>query len=70
MEFEGVAGIGAPAKRALEAEGVRTVADLTRFTEAEVKAWHGIGPRVLVALRGLLVERNLVYRNEKGNEHG
>ena len=70
MELESVAGIAAPAKRALAAAGVATVADLTRFTEAEVAAWHGIGPRVLVALRTLMNACKLTYRNEKGNEHG
>jgi hypothetical protein len=70
MEFEGFAGIAAPAKRALAAAGVTAVSDLTKFSEAEVASWHGIGPQVLVALRELLAERNLCYRNEKGNENG
>lgn len=66
MDFEGVPGIAAPAKRALAAAGVVKVADLSRFTEAEVAAWHGIGPRVLVALKGLMAQQNVNYRTDKG----
>lgn len=53
MSFDQVRGIAAPARRALEAHGVKTVADLGRFTEAEVAGWHGIGPTALEALKGL-----------------
>lgn len=70
MDFDGVEGIAAPAKRALAAAGVTSVADLARFTEAEVKAWHGIGPRVMVALNALMNEQDVSYRRERGIEHG
>lgn len=62
MDFDGVAGIAAPAKRALAAAGVTQVTDLARFTEAEVTAWHGIGPRVMVALKVLMVARSVSFR--------
>jgi len=61
-EFEGVKGIAAPARRALAAAGVTQVADLARFTEAEVSTWHGIGPVVLIALKGLMAARNVRFR--------
>lgn len=62
MDFDGVAGIAAPAKRALAAAGVTKVADLSRFTEDEVKSWHGIGPRVMVALKELMVAQAIRFR--------
>lgn len=61
-DFDGVPGIASPAKRALAAAGVTRVADLARFTEAEVKAWHGIGPRVIVALKELLEQHGVNFR--------
>jgi hypothetical protein len=60
-EFENVRGIAAPARRALAAAGVETVADLVRFTEAEVAGWHGIGPTALEALRGLVEKEKLPW---------
>lgn len=61
-EFDGVAGIAAPARRALEASGVMSVADLARFTEDEVALWHGIGPRALVALKELMAAQAVRFR--------
>jgi len=73
-DFDGVAGIASPAKRALASAGVTTVADLARFTEAQVKSWHGIGPRVMVALNALMVAQAIRFRErneeERGTEHG
>jgi DNA-directed RNA polymerase alpha subunit len=54
--------ISAPAQRALAAAGVQQLKDLTRFSEAEVKNWHGIGPNVLDKLRDALKEKGLSFR--------
>ena len=40
-----------PAQRALAAAGIQNLKDLTRFSEAEIKKLHGIGPNALNALR-------------------
>lgn len=61
-EFEGVRGVASPARRALAAAGVLSVADLARFTEDEVLSWHGVGPRGVVALKELMAERRVSFR--------
>lgn len=61
-EFEGVRGIASPARRALAAAGVRSVADLARFTEDEVRSWHGVGPTVMEALKTLMDQRSVRFR--------
>lgn len=53
--------LAAPARRALAAAGVTRLSDLARFTEAEVKAWHGIGPNALTALRRALRAKGLSF---------
>ena len=54
--------LAAPAQRALATAGVKTLKDLTRFREAEVKAWHGIGPNALNKLRLALKENSLSFK--------
>jgi hypothetical protein len=55
--------LSAPAQRALAASGVRDLEDLTRFSEAEVKKWHGIGPNAMEQLRRALQEQGLSFRS-------
>ncbi len=50
-----------PAQRALAAAGVRSLKQLTRFREEDVKRWHGIGPNALAQLRRALSERGLSF---------
>jgi len=57
--------LAAPAGRALAAAGVQRLKDLTKFSEAEVKNWHGIGPNALDQLRRALKENGLSFRIEK-----
>ena len=40
-----------PAQQALAAVGVQRVEQLTKFSEKEMKQWHGIGPNALNQLR-------------------
>ena len=54
--------ISAPAQRALTTAGVRQLKDLTKFSEAEVKNWHGIGPNALDKLRHALNENGLTFK--------
>jgi hypothetical protein len=54
--------IGGPAMRALTAAGVADVGQLTAFSEAEVGALHGVGPRVVAELRSALSARGLSFR--------
>lgn len=50
-----------PAQRALAAAGVQNLKQLTKFSEDEVKQWHGIGPNALKQLRQALAERGLAF---------
>ena len=54
-----------PARRALAAAGVQRLEQLTRFSEAEVMQWHGIGPNALKQLRSALEARGLSFAGEK-----
>ncbi len=54
--------ISAPAQRALAAAGVRQLQDLTKFSEMEVKKWHGIGPNALGKLRQAMEEKGFSFK--------
>lgn len=53
--------LAAPAQRALASAGVQRLAQLTKFSEDEVKHWHGIGPNALKQLRRTLRENGLSF---------
>jgi hypothetical protein len=47
-------GIGGPALRALQLDGVRSLADLEERTEKDLLALHGMGPKAIGILRDAL----------------
>ncbi|HEY7169797.1 MAG TPA: methyltransferase domain-containing protein [Vicinamibacterales bacterium] len=47
-------GIGGPALRALANAGIRSMSDLSRRSEAELAALHGMGPKALSILKSAL----------------
>jgi len=53
-----------PALRALNAAGITRLEQLAAFTEAEIKALHGIGPNALNTLRSALAERGLAFASK------
>ena len=55
--------LSAPARRALAAAGIDTLADLSRWTEKDVLALHGIGPTAIPPLREALAEAGLAFAN-------
>ena len=55
-------GMGGPSLRALREAGVRSVADLERWTEAELLALHGMGPKALGVLRDALAASGRRFR--------
>lgn len=55
-------GVSGPALRALSAAGVRSVADLARWSEAELAALHGMGPKALAVLRAALAASGRQFR--------
>ncbi len=54
--------ISAPAARAFEAIGVRTLADAARYSERELLALHGLGPKGIRILREHLAAAGLRFR--------
>lgn len=48
--------IGAPAFRALDHLGISRLSQLTKYSEKELLAQHGFGPRALKLLREKLAE--------------
>ena len=57
--------LAAPAQRALSNAGIHSLAQLTKFSEADVKKLHGIGPNALEALRRALAEQGLAFAHPK-----
>ena len=60
-----MAMLGAPARRALEREGVATEKQLAQYTEAQVLALHGIGPASLPKLRCALELSGFTFKQPK-----
>jgi len=58
--------IVAPARRALEHEGIDSLLKLSKFTEKELLDFHGIGPGSIPKLRQALKEKGLSFRKKNG----
>ncbi|HEX7980962.1 MAG TPA: helix-hairpin-helix domain-containing protein [Gemmatimonadaceae bacterium] len=58
------AGVGGPALRALSSAGIRSMADLARWTEANLAKLHGMGPKALGALRSELEASGRSFRRD------
>ena len=57
-------GISGPALRALSAAGVRSVADLSRWSERDLAALHGMGPKALAVLKDALAAAGEGFRRD------
>jgi hypothetical protein len=55
-------GVSGPALRALAGAGVRSVADPGQWSEPELAALHGMGPKALTVLRDALVASGGAFR--------
>jgi len=53
--------ISAPARRALEQEGIYTPLKLSKYTEAELLKLHGMGPGSIPKLKNILKEKGLSF---------
>lgn len=53
--------LSAPAQRALAGAGIQRLEQLTKFTEAEIKRLHGIGPNALAELCRALGAKGLSF---------
>lgn len=56
--------IGRPATRALAGAGITTLDDVTRHSEKELLAMHGVGPKAIRILEEALEARQLTLRPE------
>jgi uncharacterized protein YdhG (YjbR/CyaY superfamily) len=57
--------LSAPARRALENAGIKTLKQLAKKSEAEVMTYHGMGPASLPKLRKALEEEGLQFKQSK-----
>jgi DNA-directed RNA polymerase alpha subunit len=56
-----LAGLSAPARRALQNNGIKTIKDLSKLTEEEVLQLHGIGKTAIPLLQKALKEKGLSF---------
>ncbi len=61
MEFP---KLGAPAFRAIHSIGIEKIDDLTKYTEEELLALHGLGPKALGLLREELKKKSLEFKSQ------
>lgn len=54
--------LSAPARRALENNGIVSLQQLSKYSEIEILKFHGIGPASLPKLRSALKEEGLSFR--------
>jgi len=57
--------LAAPAQRALSAANIQNLKQLTKYSEADIKELHGIGPNALKELRRALAAKGLSFANKK-----
>ena len=55
--------LAAPARRALHGAGYTRLEDLTKVTESDFMALHGMGANAMQVLRDALAERGLSFRD-------
>lgn len=54
--------LAAPARRALERAGIKTLEQLSKFREAEILELHGMGPGSMPKLKKALEAKGLTFR--------
>jgi predicted RecB family nuclease len=55
--------LSAPARRALENNGITSVQELSKLSEKEILKLHGMGPASIPKLRSALKENGLSFKN-------
>lgn len=56
--------ISKPALRALDSINVKTMEDVTKYSEAELLELHGFGPKAIRILREDMDEQGLKFKDE------
>jgi hypothetical protein len=65
LDINHLPGLSNPARRALSAAGCTRLEDVARFSEAEIKKLHGIGPNAIETLRRALAAEGLSFAAQK-----
>jgi len=60
-----LSGIAAPARRALENAGIRTLRQLSALSEEQILELHGMGPGSIPKLRKALKKEGLFFAKSK-----
>lgn len=60
-----LAAISAPARRAMERDGISTLKQLAKHTEQEIAALHGVGDKVIRTMKALLAEEELQFKQPR-----
>lgn len=55
--------ISAPARRALQREGISSLIQLSAYSESHIIGLHGVGPSVILKLKDLLKAQQLTFKN-------
>jgi DNA-directed RNA polymerase alpha subunit len=58
-----MASLAAPARRALENAGIKTVQHLSRYTEKKILELHGMGPSSIPKLKAALKQEGLKFKD-------
>ncbi|WP_028544309.1 RNA polymerase alpha subunit C-terminal domain-containing protein [Paenibacillus taiwanensis] len=58
-----LAVLSAPARRALEHNGITSLEQLATYSEKEILQFHGMGPASLPKLRAALQDNGLSFKN-------
>lgn len=61
-EEEFLAALSAPARRALQHNGITTLQQLAAFSKREILAFHGMGPASIPALTNALSKAGLSFK--------
>jgi hypothetical protein len=59
-----LADLSAPARLALESEGITTLKKLASHTESEIRTLHGMGPSSIPKLKKALRSKDLTFKAE------
>jgi hypothetical protein len=54
-------GLAKPAQRALAGAGLRDLQELSKWTEGQVMALHGMGPRAMEMLKAAMKEKGVTF---------
>jgi hypothetical protein len=56
------AKLASPAQRALAHAGIHNLKQLAKYSEVQIKKYHGIGPNALITLRAALKAKGLSFK--------